>query len=257
MTALEKILSKAAVLSDAVRDRVTDNAGRVLARAEAGGPVQITVVGDYSEPWKNDAEEIDAIRAGDQWFPSTEDFIAFAKKSRAAAKGRVPIVGSTEAFIHLILDRAPKSITRINVIVHGSEGTIGFKGEVISGNVLFYDELDLNVLRDFLRNGIVYEKNKKTRTVQWSEVENRFANDAVLVIYGCTVGMSATFIQDVADMFDIRVQAFKHELRYQFSEDALSGGRIRRNLATVDGKADFLDLVPEIDRKPSLKNPFK
>lgn len=253
MAALEQILSQAVLLKDAIRDRVTGNADKVLARGDRGGTVQITVVGDFSEPWANDAEEIDAIRAGDEWSPSTNDFIAFAKKSRAAAKGRVPIVGSTEAFIHLILSQKPKSIARINIITHGSSGTISFKGEVVSGNVMFDDELDLAVLRDFLENGIIFN----SQTVQWSEVENRFADNAVLVIYGCTVGMSASFIQDVADMFDVRVQAFTHELRYQFSEQALSDGKIKRQLATVDGENDFLDLVPEIDKKPSLKNPFK
>lgn len=252
MTTLEKILSQAVISSEAIRDRVTGNADKILSRS-GGSTVQITAVGDFSKPWANAAEEIDAIRSG-TWFPSTDDFIAFGVKSRASKGKRVlPIVGSTEAFIHLILDQKPKSISRINLITHGGVSSIGFLGDVIPGNVAFDDELDLGVLSGFLRDGLVY----KGKQLQWSDVENRFADNAVFVIYGCKVGMSESFIQDVADFFGIRIQAFKHELKYHFPPNALSGGAIRRNLATVDGEHDFLNLIPEIDKTPLLKNPFE
>jgi len=252
MTTLEKILSRSVIRSEAIRDRVTGNANKVLSLS-GSGTVQITTVGNFSRPWTNDVDEIEAIRSG-EWFPSTDDFIAFAAKSRATKGKRiVPIVGSTEAFIHLILNQKPKSISRINLITHGGVASIGFHGDVIPNNVTFDDELDLGVLTGFLRDGLVH----KGRTLQWTDVENRFADNAVFVIYGCNVGMSESFIQDVADFFDIRVQAFKHELKYDFPPNALSGGRIRRNLATLDGEQDFQNLVPEIDKTPSLKDPFK
>ena len=162
--------------------------------------------------------------------------------------------------MHLILDQDPKSIVRIILITHGTPGSVWFAGDIVPGNDESRDdeenahfELDLDLLRNYLINGLVY----KNRTLQWTEVENRFADNAVFGFYCCNAGMSESFIQDVADFFDIRVQAFKHELKYSYPEHALTGGVIRRNLATVDGKHDFLDLVPEIDRTPSLKNPFK
>jgi len=252
MPTLEKILSQAVITSDAIRDRVTGKAAAVLGRS-GGASVQITAVGVFSEPWANDAAEIAAIRKPDTWSPSTIDFIAVAVNSRSARSRVVREVDATESFLHLILDQKPNSIGRINLITHGNTSSIALSGEVISGNVLFDDELDIGVLAGYLQTGIPY----KGRTLDWTELENRFADNAVLVVYACKAGLSESFVQDLADFFDIRVQGFKHELKYVYPENALAGGVIRRNLITVDGVKDFLDLVPEIDKSPSLKNPFK
>jgi hypothetical protein len=93
---LENILSQAMIRSEAIRDRVTGNADKILSRS-GGSTVQITAVGDFSKPWVNAEQEIEAIRSPGTWFPSTDDFIAFVTKSRATMGKRVvPIGGRTQ-----------------------------------------------------------------------------------------------------------------------------------------------------------------
>ena len=49
---------------------------------------------------------------------------------KKGSKGRTPIVGSVEAFIHLILDQPVGSIKRINILTHGNGSSIAFSGEI-------------------------------------------------------------------------------------------------------------------------------
>lgn len=250
MTTLDKILSQAVLRAEAIADRVTGRSGAVLGQAAAGrgSGVVLTVVGDFSAPWTTPQAEIDAIHAGDQWFPATQDFEAVVNNSKVKGKGGIRIVGSTEAFIFLILEQDPKSIARIDIITHGNVATVGFEGEVVAGNVFFLDELDMGVIAGLQRDGILFKNPDKP--LPWSEVSGRFQEGALLVIYGCKVGMSEHFIQELANEFKVRVQGFKHEIRYQFPPNALVDGKVNRSLVTVDNKKSYRDIPVEIDRAP-------
>jgi hypothetical protein len=250
MTTLDKILSQAVLRAEAIADRVTGRSGAVLGQAAAGrgAGVVLTVVGDFSAPWATPQAEIDAINAGDQWFPATQDFEAVVNNSKVRGKGGIHLVDSTEAFIFLILEQDPKSIARIDIITHGNVATVGFQGDVVSGNVVFGDELDTGVIAGLQRNGILFKNPGKP--LPWTEVTGRFRDDALLVIYGCKVGLSEAFIQELANEFKVRVQGFKHEIRYQFPPNALVGGKINRNLVAVDNKKSYRDIPIEIDKSP-------
>jgi hypothetical protein len=229
------------------------HSARRRKRTPTGETKEITVVGDFPNPWKNAREEINAIKS-DIWFPSTDDFITVERNSRKkGSKGRTPIVGSVEAFIHLILDQPVGSIKRINILTHGNGSSIAFSGEIDKeGNVFFNEELDINTLRGMLSSGIEY----RGKHVGWEQVEHRFAQDAEIIVFACKAAVNETLLQDVANFFDVTVKGFTTELQYHltFTE---AKAVIHRNEITVDGKKDFDDLSPTVVTKPELKDPFE
>jgi hypothetical protein len=222
-------------------------------RAPAGATQEITVVGDFPNPWTNAREEINAIKS-DLWFPSTDDFIAVERNSRKKrSKAPTPIVSSVEAFIHLILDQPVGTIKRINIITHGNGSRIAFSGEIDKGgNVYFDEELDIETLRGMLSLGIEY----RGKHVEWEQVELRFAKDAEIVVFACKAAVSATLLQDVANFFDVTVKGFTTELHYHIT---FTEGKaiIHRNEITVESKKDFDELSPAVVKEPELKNPFE
>jgi hypothetical protein len=246
----------AATRTGATVDVATDPAGVLTPQVLGATTRIITAVGDFPYPWSSEQEEIEKI-GEDLWFPSTRDFIAAVQNSRAAAarKGPVPIVSSSEAFIFLILNQPPGSISRINLVTHGASSSIGMKGRVTAGAVFFDDELDVGTFQQLLEFGIIF----KGKHVEWAEVERRFAANAEIVIYACNVGLSESFLQEIADFFLVTVRGFDHALHYEFEAAALDGGAVRRELLTVDGKRNINELTPTVVRRPGPqpKNPFK
>lgn len=222
------------------------------ARKTTFGADEITVVGDFPRPWRDVKDEIDALQ-DDRWFPSTDDFIAVEVNSRkTASKKPTKIVGSVEAFIHLILDQPAGSIKRINIITHGNSNSVAFSGEIHKdGGVSFDEELDIGVLQALLMHGIVY----KGRTVDWKEVESRFGQNAEVVIYACKAAISENLLQDLAEFLDVTVKAFDRELHYTFDE--LDASTFNRRDILVEGEKDLNEVKPNVLKRPQLKNPFE
>ena len=210
----------------------------------------------FDSPWENTQAEINAIQGG-TWFPSSVDFNAVMKNSRFRGNGGIVEIGSTGEFIGLILDKPVGSIKEIRLVTHGAPATIGFLGEVVDGDVFFNDEMDLGVIEGLQKTGILVGSGNPDRPPDftWDDVRARFQKDAVFVIYGCKVGMSESFIQDIADAFGIRVQAFKHEITFVFPNSALNPGGIDRRKLSADGRNDILDIPVEIDKRPVAPAP--
>lgn len=258
MGTLEKILSQAVLRTGAIKDRVTGKSAEVLGAPAAGKgkTIKLALTGVFEPPWESAQAEITAIQGG-TWFPSSVDFNAVMKNSRFRGNGGIIEIGSTEEFVGLILSKPVGSIKEIRLVTHGAPATIGFLGEVVDGNVGFTDEMDLGVIEGLQKTGILVGPGDPDRPPDftWDDVRARFQKDAVFVIYGCKVGMSESFIQDVADAFGIRVQAFKHNIKFDFPGSALNPGGIDRRKLSVDGRKDILDIPVEIDKTPSVPAP--
>lgn len=244
-TTLERILNKTAVRFDAIRDRVTDRTEEVLGSKKRVQTREIWAVGDFPNPWPSEQDEINAL-LNDEWFPSTKDFAAAIRNSGAKGKNHT-IVDHSAGFINLVFMQPKGSITRLNFVTHGSSDSIGLKGRIEDDGVYFDEELEAGVLQGFKENGILKEDGT---VVPWTEVQARFAKDAVIVVYACKTALSEAFLQDLADIFGVTVQGFTAELHYTYGEEALSDGKIDRKQLKVDGQSDIKLLSPNVTKKP-------
>jgi hypothetical protein len=249
-TTLDLILSKAAIRADNILNRLTDKAEEVLGGKKRVTQKTIWAVGDFPKPWASDADEIAAITSG-KWFPSEKDFIAAIMNSGARGS-KHPTVDSTEGFINLVFREPRGSIARINFVTHGASTEIGLKGRIELGAVYFDEGMEAGILEGFKNNGI--EKDDGT-VVPWSEVQARFAKDAVIVVYACKAALSEAFLQDLADIFGVTVQGFTNELHYTYEEADLADGTIDRLKLKVDGQSDITALTPDITKSPTVQSP--
>ncbi len=250
MTTLDLILSRAALKADAIRDRVTGGAEKVLGKKKRAKTKTIWAVGDFPYPWPSEAAEAAAIKAGD-WFPSEEDFAAVIKNS--GFKGRDwQTVGSTPGFINLIFREPKGSIERVNFVTHGASDEIGLAGTVEPGAVYFSDGLDEAELDGFRTNGILNDNGTVT---PWSEVQARFAPGAEIVVYACKAALDRAFLQYLADTFGVTVKAFSNELHYIYPMADLDKGIVPRSKLTVEGVGNITSLSPDVVVTPSAPSP--
>ncbi|MEU1972122.1 hypothetical protein ABZ477_10725 [Microbacterium sp. NPDC019599] len=250
MTTLDLILSRVALTTEAIRDRVTGGAEQVLGKRKPIQAKTVWAVGDFPYPWPSEAAEAEAIRDG-EWFPSEVDFAAAMKNSGFSGSSWLT-VGSTAAFIALVVRQPKGSIRRLNFVTHGASDEIGLSGTVEPGAVFFTDGLDEAELDGFRVNGILNDDGTVT---PWSDVRARFAPDAEIVIYACKAALDAGFLQVLADTFGVTVKAFSTELHYSYPMADLELGIVPRSKLTVDGGSNLTVLKPDVTVKARATAP--
>lgn len=187
---------------------------------------EISVVGSFDNPWKTEADEVDAM-ANDRWEPTSDDFMSVAGSSAVEVdswKGLMQVIltnGDTES--------AAGSISRINIFTHANSNLIALAGHVRPGGgpasvTLTVASAISEETLDQLDSGItmnVVSKNQKLASKKFvmDDVRKRFTKDAVLVIYACHGAVDTAFVQRIADTFQVKVRAFRDLIGYYPSFD--------------------------------------
>lgn len=189
---------------------------------------EISIVGSFDNPWKNEADEVDAM-AHDRWEPTSDDFMAVAGKSGIK-------VSSWKGLMQVILtntngdaESAAGSISRINIFTHANSNLIALAGHVKPTNaapavdLLVHSAISEETL-DQLDSGItmnVVSKNKKLASKKFvmDDVRKRFTKDAIIAIYACHGAVDTAFVQRIADTFQVKVRAFREVIGYYPSFD--------------------------------------
>jgi hypothetical protein len=187
---------------------------------------EISVVGSFDNPWKKEADEVDAM-SHDRWEPTSDDFRAVAGKSSVE-------VDSWKGVMQVILtngdaESAAGSISRVNIFTHANSNLIALAGHVRPGSAaasvtLTVDSAISEETLDQLDSGItmnVVSKNKKLASKKFvmDDVRKRFTKDAVIVIYACHGAVDIAFVQRIADTFQVKVRAFNDVIGYYPSFD--------------------------------------
>jgi hypothetical protein len=182
---------------------------------------EISVFGTFDNPWRNEADEVDAM-SHSRWEPTSDDFEAVAGKS--AVK-----VTSWKSLLQVILtngdtESAAGSISRINIFTHANSNLIALAGHVRAGAAtasvtLTVDSAISEETLDQLDSGIfvnVVSKNKKLASKKFfmDDVRKRFTKDAVIVIYACHGAVDTAFVQRIANTFQVKVRAFREVIGY-------------------------------------------
>jgi hypothetical protein len=190
------------------------NAPKVAAR-------EISLFGSFDNPWKNQADEADAM-AQNRWEPTSDDFQAVAGDS--AVK-----VDSWKGLMQVVLtngdaESAAGSISRVNIFTHANSNLIALAGHVRPTNAapsvtLTIDSAISEDTLDQLDSGItmnVVSKNKTLASKKFvmDDVRKRFTKDAVIVIYACHGAVDTAFVQHIADTFQVKVRAFNAVIGY-------------------------------------------
>jgi hypothetical protein len=199
---------------------------------------EISVYGAFKNPWKTEADEVDAM-AHNRWEPTSDDFAAVAGES--AVK-----ITSWKGLMQVILTKgdaesAVGSISRINIFTHANPSLIALAGEVRPGaaaaSVWLYGDGISDETLDQLDSGInmkVVSKNKKVAEKKFvlDDVRKRFTKDAVIVIYACHGAVDVAFVQHFANTFQVKVRAFRDVIGYFPSFDEADPAAKRRARVT-------------------------
>ena len=190
-------------------DKKTKSAGR-----------EITIVGSFKNPFKTRADEIEAMDK-DRWEPSTDDFVAVGGKTVTVDNfltifGTILVDGTRET--------KPGSINRINIFTHANPSMIAFSGQITSAGAMATVTLHGNGALtpgdlQALTQGQTFSVNSTNKTLAakaftLDDVRRRFAKDAVIVIYACKSGIDTSFLQEIADTFQVKVRGFSDLVGY-------------------------------------------
>src|SRR6185436_9726860 len=144
--------------------------------------------------------------------------------------GTVALAPTFGNLLGAILSEANGSISRINVFTHANAGMIAFGGHIEKKTVTRADvlmninpagdnltALDTTSMTNLNQPGTTFTVAKpinKQTSFTVADVRKKFATDAVLVLYACHSGQSATFLKSVAVFFQVKVIGFSKEIGY-------------------------------------------
>jgi hypothetical protein len=193
--------------------------------APGPGTLELTILGNYPNPWANDAVTEAQLATGlvhtpagqdknlvPHWSPATDTFQEVAHAERQGA-GAVSVCANLDAMLNVIVG-VPGSIARLNIITHGMAGGIGLSGSIKTsygtqngskygpGDV-FFDTASEAFLTAALFNGVT-----GPREVQRKYARQRFGSGAAIFVYACDVGADHNLLQAMADFFQVTVYGF-------------------------------------------------
>lgn len=169
------------------------------------------------DPVITDAEEIAALGSG-QWSPATVDFLAVMGDK--SLKG----MGDFVAIMAEIVQYAPGSVKRVNFFTHADATTLGIRGTIAPGEVLFSNYVSDTEIDGYASNGMSFTSNGESFSLE--DVRARFAADAVFVLYGCKAGQNTSLLKAIAKLLRVRVVGFKKKIA--FCPKPAQGGRFVR-----------------------------
>jgi len=199
--------------------------GSAFLQVKVGLPVaakEMNLVGkfDWAPPLTDD--ELLTELAGGRWSPGTDDF-------NVVPGGTVTVVPTFGNMLGAIFTQPNGSISRLNLFTHANKDLIGFNGRIEKRTVgpadVFIDTngqgdnltaMDPTSMSNLNQPGVFFEigtgASKKKVTV--AEIRNRFAENAMIVLYACHTGQLASFIKSVATFFNVKVIGFTIDIAY-------------------------------------------
>jgi hypothetical protein len=172
-----------------------------------GANGEVTILAKYVwDPPITEAQEVEYLLDG-KWHPSYQDYVEITGISVKNSPGNFI------ALMGMICEYKPKSIKRLNFWTHSNRTVIGITGRVVPGNVVFTNSTDETEIANFAQNGMSFTVGKQTFTLD--DVRERFADDAIFVLYGCDIAFDPTgLLTAIKDLLQVSVIGFKTENVY-------------------------------------------
>ncbi len=157
------------------------------------------------------------------WSPGSKDFVAVVN----AAGPTAATAGSFGGFLGAILTSPSGSIRRINLLTHANPDVIAFSGKLVSSATLSPDvRMDVNGAGDTMISldtvsiqaiaapGVFFQLPNNPTKFMIADIRNRFAADAMILLLACHSGLLSTFLQDIANFFQVTVVGFTSVIAY-------------------------------------------
>jgi hypothetical protein len=196
--------------------------------------VELTLIGDYPNPWKNDpVTEARLVAASTtppsgkpvpHWSPGTDTFTSVAQ-AEASGAGQIVVCADLDAILDTIIKQADHSVTRVNIISHGMTGGLGMKGEIkktthadptdpnnsfVPGDVFFTNPSGgTNFITSALLSGA-----SGTLASKRDQAQKKFAPGAGIFIYGCDSASDPALVQAIAKFFKVPATGFNAAVGY-------------------------------------------
>jgi len=185
---------------------------------------ELNIVGgafDWDPPI-TEAQELSKLTSN-LWSPGTKDFVAVVNGVSANAI----TANSFGEFLGAILTSRPGSIGRINLLTHANPDVIAFSGKIISTAAIAADvQMDVNAggstlvsldtvsIQAIAAPGVFFQLPNNPTKFTITDIRNRFASDALIVLLACHSGLLSTFLQDIANFFRVTVVGFTSVIAY-------------------------------------------
>jgi hypothetical protein len=231
--------------------------------------MELAVIGYFPRPWKSDAAECKAADDG-AWSPGSNAMEEVARRGGIDSKAIITSATTFSKLLGLILHRKANSIRTINIFTHGDEAFVAFRGAIMlmhSGPSRAAPEVDTALTPEELTQYANYKTyrfdderdaatapkplNRKKYTIE--DFRSRFTKGATIYLYACNAAAKPTFLQQIADTFQVNVVGFDVPVLYNLHYDGEQKHpvNIKRRLWDMNGKLveDFHVLTN------NLKNP--
>ena len=180
--------------------------GKKKKAAPKGPPNgQVDLAGFFVwDPAITDAQEKQALFDG-KWHPATVDFLAVMGSGTNQGMGNLPAV------LGEIVKWPKGTVKRVNFMTHSNGRILGITGKNILGNVTFDVSVTDQDIDNLAMAGMSFTvPGRPSFTIQ--DVRDRFAPDAVFVIYGCKSGLNTSVLTALNRLLGIKIVSFKKEI---------------------------------------------
>jgi hypothetical protein len=174
------------------------------------------------DPTITGPEEI-AKLGSNLWSPNTKDFVAVVNAVSATAS----TANSFGEFLGAIVTSPSGSIKRINLLTHANPDIISFSGRSISTATVSPDvrldvnsggstmvSLDVQSIQAIAAPGVFFQLPNNQTKFTITDIRGRFASDALILLLACHSGLLSTFVQDIANFFQVVVVGFVPAIAY-------------------------------------------
>ncbi len=243
-----------------VRKKRLSSAGKkssTKTKPSTNKDIELSFVGDWPSEWekqkKSDTEILDSVgangedrRGPNEWSPSTNDFLRFAKTGHRSEDPQPETVTDLSGLLYKIGKRKPGTVNRVYLFTHADETYLGLSGTVKLDSPYFTGQ---GITDDDIFEA--KEDNKSFRTknmtqaqgfaedITLARVRDAFQKDAQIVIFACHFGLNPAYIEKLSKLFGVKVRGFTKAIAY--------------TLYTYDGRR-IINRTYGFDEGDALKN---
>ena len=150
----------------------------------------------YPNRFRNDRAEVGCFQSKNcEWFPSTDDFKAAAKRSGGGTGKK-----SVKGLLDFIDGKAAGSIEKLGLLGHANSQAFALGGKILADDV------------EFAKDATLYSKALKDNKTRIAGLRDRFKDKSEIILYGCNAGVDSTFLDTLGDAFGTCVKGFSDEV---------------------------------------------